>query len=128
MTWSTEDLSEECTLARSQLQRAKGATKGRKESNGFNGHTVRTEIADGEPSRPVALDGRKSKEVGTPEFAKDGTGRSRSVTRDERRSRAGSTVSDKTKTNERAVEAQSVADRTYGVVVNALQYRETKDK
>ncbi|EEY67164.1 uncharacterized protein PITG_04102 [Phytophthora infestans T30-4] len=57
-----DDLSEECTLARSQLQRAKGATKGRKESNGFNGHTVRTEIADGEPSRPVALDGRKSKD------------------------------------------------------------------
>ncbi|EEY65256.1 uncharacterized protein PITG_16893 [Phytophthora infestans T30-4] len=44
MTWSTEDLPEECTLARSQLQHGKGATKGRKEPNGFNGHTVGLEI------------------------------------------------------------------------------------
>ncbi|KAI9992560.1 hypothetical protein PInf_017988 [Phytophthora infestans] len=63
MAWSTEDLPEECTLARSQLQRGEHATKGWKEPNGHNGRTVRTEIVDGEPSRPVALDGKKSKEV-----------------------------------------------------------------
>ncbi|KAF4132442.1 hypothetical protein GN958_ATG18366 [Phytophthora infestans] len=84
MAWSTEDLPEECTLARSQLQRGEHATKGWKEPNGHNGRTVRTEILDGEPSRPVALDGKKSKEVSTSEFAKDETSRLRSVTRDER--------------------------------------------
>ncbi|KAF4139589.1 hypothetical protein GN958_ATG11074 [Phytophthora infestans] len=73
MTWSTNDLPVECQLARSQLQRGKNTIKGWKEPNGLNGHTVKTEIADGEQSRPVTLDGKKSKEVGTSEFAKDET-------------------------------------------------------
>ncbi|KAF4138159.1 hypothetical protein GN958_ATG12653 [Phytophthora infestans] len=84
MTWSTNDLPVECSLTRSQLQRGKNVTKEWKEPNGLNGQIFRTEIADGDQSRPVALDDKKSKEVRTPEYAKDETSRLRSVTRDER--------------------------------------------
>ncbi|ETK84543.1 hypothetical protein L915_10509 [Phytophthora nicotianae] len=56
--WKEHDLPADGQLARGQLQHEKNETEGWEEPNRLNGRTVETEIAGGERSRLVALDGK----------------------------------------------------------------------